>query len=144
MRRGLLAGAVWWFVLLWTASCVGAQQVDLVDRYRERTGDDSTAITVTGAERMNPVQHAYGEWGRQVYDCVDRMPYDTRRVSSVRVFTADYIEKEGQVGAGIWFWPRTLVVLEEYAASEGVIKHELAHIYCPNCPHPVVRACAER
>lgn len=144
MRRILLVGTTGWFVLLWTASCVGAQQVDLVERYRERTGDDSTKIVVEGAERMNPVQRVYAEWGEQVYDCVDRMPYDTRRVTSVRVYTAKRISKEGQPGSGIWFWPNVMVVLEEEAATERVIKHELAHIYCPSCPHPVVRTCSKR
>lgn len=123
-----------------------AQEKGPVERWRERAPitSDSVDITVEEPERMDPVQRVYGKWGEEVVRCLQQTGYaDSIRLrQGVRVWTASYIAKNGRSGAGLWLAPKTIVVLEQDVASERVIKHELAHVYCQPCPHPVIKRCA--
>lgn len=119
-----------------------------VQDWRERTGigPDSIALTIEGAERMEPVQEAYGPWAKEMHACLLRLVEGRSwRVSikaGVRVYTADSIRRGAETGAGIYLWPQSIVVLERHVATEEVVKHELGHIFCPACPHPIIEHCA--
>lgn len=142
IRRALLGLAMMIAAALGLCACASAAGPVAAWEERSPVTSDSVDVVVEGARRLDPVPVAYRRWAEEVTRCLQELSAPVRIRAGIRAWAADSIAKDGMAGAGIWLWPADMIVLARHVATEQVVKHELAHIYCPSCPHPVVRRCA--